>query len=147
MREQRAHFRRKGTRLSFCIGGAVIAAWPAKDNPFTHLNTKNKRVVSDMHFLDRVFLKGELPTTQADTRRLVLHLRAALLRAEKGTRYLSALRQRERLDLWLAGLPQKPRRKKRKLELLIASGAERHYMDAPKRLKAAAKRLKESHSG
>lgn len=152
-RSPQPHFRFKGKyvkRLSFCIGGSVIAAWPSQVHPFDNpLCTKGRAdtQLSNIHFLERVFSKGDLPTTQADTRRLVTMLRAMLLWAEYGSRYRSAYRQRERLDLWLAGLPQEPKRKKRKLELLIATPAERHYMDAPKRLKAAAKRLKEGHSG
>jgi hypothetical protein len=126
-RSPRAHFRFKGKyvkRLSFCIGGTVIAAWPSQVSPYFQ-EIKGTRTISDFRFTERVFSEGELPTTLADTRRLALRLRKALLRAERGTRYLSALRQRERLDLWLAGLPQKPRRKKRKLELSIATPADK----------------------
>jgi hypothetical protein len=93
-----------------------------------------------MGFLDRVFLKGDLPATQADIRRLVTMLRATLLWEENGPRYQSAYRQRERLDLWLAGLPQEPKRKKRKLELSIATGAERHNMKADKKRRLDEKR-------
>jgi hypothetical protein len=140
-RSPQAHFRFKGKytkRLSFCIGGTVIAAWPAKDNPFdsgSGLCTKgtHAKKVSTMQFLDRVFLQYELPTTQADTRRLATMLRATLLWHENGPRYRSLYRQRERLDLWLAGLPQPPRRKKRKLELSIATGADKHRMDVDKK--------------
>jgi hypothetical protein len=132
-RSPRAHFRWKRNRLSFCIGGSVIAAWPHNDSPFT-VKSLSTRTMSDIEFLARVLCGDNwLPTSDRDTRRLVRLLRDALLRAEQGTRYLSALRQRERLDLWLAGLPQKPRRKKRKLELLIASPAERHRMDKKRR--------------
>jgi hypothetical protein len=138
-RSPRAHFRFKGKyakRLSFCIGGTVIAAWPAKDNPFTGrlCNTgTHAKQMSNMNFLERVFLKGDLPTTQADTRRLVTLLRATLLWEENGPRYRSAYRQRERLDLFLAGLPQPPRRKKRKVELSIAAPADRHRMAVEKK--------------
>jgi hypothetical protein len=79
-----------GSRLSFLLGGQVIAAWPSKDrdNMFLAL-VQTKMLLGET---------TELSQDQGKIRRLAFRLRKALIEAETGKRQRTVYRQRRRLE-------------------------------------------------
>lgn len=111
-RKRQPHFRWRGERLYFCIGGDTIAAWPMQDTFWKTVPRSNgkknweaglRRWESEFNFLVEIVVGGRVPKSQADIRRMAILLRKALVRAEEGPRAKSATRQRKKLDGWLYG--------------------------------------------
>jgi hypothetical protein len=83
------HFRWKKSRLSLCLGGLVIAAWPASDEDCIRHLVETKVIKDHWDILSQ---------DQRKVRGMALRLRAALVKAEDGPRAKSAHRQRVRVD-------------------------------------------------
>lgn len=98
---RKLHFRWKKFRLSLCVGGTVIAAWPSSvDGAMLALiQTKMMGKQNQYPFLS---------SNQKHVRSMMLKLRDALLRAEDGPRHRTVYRQRVRLDKLLF-VPKKVR--------------------------------------
>jgi hypothetical protein len=86
------HFRWKKFRLTLCLGGTAIAAWPGADEDDMRALVQTKMI--DGHY-------DKLSHDQRKIRSMALRLRAALVKAEEGPRRKSATRQRKRLDYFL----------------------------------------------
>jgi hypothetical protein len=89
---RKPHFRWRGMRLYFCLGGQAVAAWPAKDKDMYMALVKTHMTIGK---------SIELSRDQQKIRRLALKLREALLRAADGPRHRSAFRQLMRLETWI----------------------------------------------
>lgn len=84
------HFIWKGYRLTLCLGGTVIAAWPQGDADGRALGLVQTKMIGE-HI-------EPLSRDQRKIRSLALRLREALVKAEDGPRRKSAYRQRVRID-------------------------------------------------
>lgn len=89
-RERKLHFRWKRFRLTLCLGGTVIAAWPGADDGWALALLKTKMMMGE-----------HIEPLSGDSRKIrsmALRLREALVKAEEGPRRKSAQRQRARID-------------------------------------------------
>jgi hypothetical protein len=126
------HFAWRGPRLYFSIGSDRIAAVhhealrsPLTEEMWNALSHSNKKKAnSETAFLNTVIVHGYMPISERDIIRLVKLMRAALLRAEQGTRRKSAERQRFRLDRWLGSVKVKPASTKTNVCTCKAKGTE-----------------------
>lgn len=88
-KQPKLHFRWKRVRLTLCLGGTEIAAWPGADDG--HI-----RALMQTHMIGEHL--EPLSHDQRRIRALALRLREALVKAEEGPRSASAARQRARID-------------------------------------------------
>jgi hypothetical protein len=113
-RERKLHFVwKKGSRLTLCLGGTAVAAWPGADDGYALALVQTKMVGEHIE---------PLSSDQGKVRAMALRLREALMSAEEGPRRKSAHRQRARVDqLFKLGVYRPARKGKAKVRRLRTS--------------------------